>query len=261
MNTKDKSQNPALDDIVLVDVFVRALIKDAQSPSPALSWEPSPRKTKKGKSTYVAKGFPGSNSKIVVTLDEVSDAQDHYTLTLHKAGEIVMQMQELSLLTSSSDLRQLYTLVTSESGNHINEVETVNGFNPETDERLVLDRILDGDFPTTTPILVGDVFRSANASKVVEAYMKRLGQNQYNVEQGAREAKRIRNLAMSTISILRHTRRAPTQTTFTGQAAPIHQIANYWTTWHEVFPADTQDRKEMINGTAVSLLTSIIKER
>jgi hypothetical protein len=83
---------------------------------------------------------------------------------------------------------------------------------------------------------------------------------------------------MATITALRNTKRAPTGATFArkeipkavrqqqdlcrtvGCEASLYQIANAWTTWHDIYPQGTICRKEMMNRTAVLLLAAILKE-
>lgn len=264
----------------MVDKFIRALIKDAQSPEPALHWDYVPSKTENDPNRFVVNGFSGSDAQIVLTMDDITDEHDSYTLVYNRKGEKILSAQEFSVFTEHSDLRQLYTLVnrTDAPPDEMETYEDIKGFIAETDERLLLDRILGRDFPTTTPMLVGDIFRAANAKAVVDGYMEKVKKCPRDTLNNEHDYQRFRTLAMATITVLRYMKRAPTGATFTkqdvpetirqqrtmsctiGHGASLFQIANAWTTWHDIYPPETMYRKEMVNRTAILLLAAILKE-
>lgn len=265
------------DDPTMPDLFIRALLKDAQSPAPALRWEYVPGKTEDNPDEYVVNGFPGSNAKIVLTRNDITDKRDCYTLVYYCRGEKNMAAQEMSILSEYSELRELYALVSYEKDAPPDEIVKNDGIMKsaaDKDERLFLDRVLGPDFPTTTPLLVGDIFRACNATSVVNMYLKEVQRGHCDTQ----DDKRIRTLAMAIITALRNIKRAPTGATFTrkdnpeavrkqrnlsrtiGCGASLYQIANAWTTWHDIYPQSTICRKEMMNRTAVLLLAAILKE-
>ena len=264
------------------DLFILALIKDARSPAPALRWDYVPGKTENDPDQFVVNGFAGSDAQIVLTMNDITDEHDSYKLVYTRKGEQILSAQELSLFTEHSDLRELHALVsgrgTDSPPDEIEKHEDIKAFITDTDERLFLDRILGRDFPTTTPLLVGDIFRAANAGEVVNRYMEKVMKCPRDTLGSEHDYHRTRALAMATITALRNIRRAPTGATFTKKDAPetirqkptlsrpvgygesLFQIANAWTTWHDIYPADTICRKEMMVRTATLLLASILKE-
>ena len=265
------------DDPTMPDLFIRALLKDAQSPAPALRWEYVPGKTEDDPGEYVVNGFPGSNAKIVLTRNDITDKRDCYTLVYYCRGEKNMAAQEMSILSEYSELRELYALVSYEKDAPPDEIVKNDGITKsaaDKDERLFLDRVLGPDFPTTTPLLVGDIFRACNASAVVNLYLKEAQRGHCDTQ----DDKRIRTLAMAVITALRNIKRAPTGATFTrkdipdavhkqrnssrtiGYGASLYQIANAYTIWHDIYPTETICRKEMMNGLAVRILKAILKE-
>ena len=266
-----------LDDPTMPDLFIRALLKDAQSPAPALRWEYEPGKTEDDPGEYVVNGFTGSNAKIVLTRDDITDKRDCYTLVYYCRGEKNMAAKEMSILSEYSELRELYSLVSygkdSPSDEVVKHDDIMEGVT-DKDERLFLDRVLGPDFPTTTPLLVGDIFRACNATSVVTMYLKEVQRGHCDTQ----DDKRIRTLAMAIITAFRNIRRAPTGATFTrkdipktvrqqrnlsrtvGCGASLYQIANAFTIWHDIYPTESICRKEMMNGLAVRILKAILKE-
>lgn len=270
-----------LDDPTMPDLFIRALLKDAQSPAPALRWEYEPGKTEDDPGEYVVNGFTGSNAKIVLAQDYFTDKSDCYTLAYYCRGEKNMSSQEMAIHSEPSELRELYTLVSYGKHSPPNEVIKQAGAMEDItdkDERLFLDRVLGPDFPTTTPLLVGDIFRACNASAVVNMYLDEAKRRHYDVQGKEFDEKRLRTLAMAIITAFRNIRRAPTGATFTrkdipeavrkqrnlsrtiGCGASLYQIANAFTIWHDIYPTETICRKEMMNGLAVRILKAILKE-
>ena len=265
------------DDPTMPDLFIRALLKDAQSPAPALRWEYVPGKTEDDPGEYVVNGFPGSNAKIVLTRNDITDKRDCYTLVYYCRGEKNMAAQEMSILSEYSELRELYALVSYEKEAPPDEIVKSDGIMKsaaDKDERLFLDRVLGPDFPTTTPLLVGDIFRACNATSVVNMYLKEVQRGHCDTP----DDKRIRTLAMAIVTALRNIKRAPTGATFTrkdipetvrnqrnlsriiGCGASLYQIANAYTIWHDIHPVETVCRKEMMNSLAVRILKAILKE-
>ena len=265
------------DDPTMPDLFIRALLKDAQSPAPALRWEHIPGKTEDDPGEYVVTGFTGSNAKIVLTKNYLTDKSDSYTLVYYCRGEKNMSAQEMSILSEYSELRELYALVSygkdSPPDEGVKHDDIMNGA-PDKDERLFLDRVLGPDFPTTTPLLVGDIFRACNATSVVNMYLKEVQRGHCDTQ----DDNRIRTLAMATVTALRNIKRAPTGATFTRKDIPetvrkqrnlsrtiacgasLYQIANAYTIWHDIHPMETICRKEMMNSLAVRILKAILKE-
>lgn len=278
-NEVEKHYAACKDETTVVDKFIRALIKDAQSPTPALRWEYIPGKTKNDHDSFVVNGFSGVDAKIVLTVDCINDEHDRYTLGYYRKGEKILSAEVFAILTEESDLRQLYQLVShgkDSPPDELEKYEDIRKFITDTDERLFLDRILGRDFPTTTLVLVSDVFKTANATKVVEAYVKNVVQNDktYSDE----ELRRIRALATAIISAIRHTKREPNGATFsprpvsavvvtnkpvrtTSSLSSLSQIANSMTTWHEIYVDSPETHKENLNRTAVMLLTAIMQEK
>lgn len=265
----------------MVDRFIRALIKDAQSPEPALHWNYVPGKTENDPDRFVVNGFSGSDARIVLTVDSITEEHDRYSLAYYRKNERILSAEMFAILTEASDLRQLYSLVSHGKDAPPDEMETyedIKGFIADTDERLLLDCILERDFPTTTPLLVGDIFRAANAKAVVDGYMAKVMKRPRDTLSSEHDYQRTRTLAMATITVLRNMKRAPTGATFTkkdtpesirqqrtlsltvGYGASLFQIANAYTTWHDIYPAEIVCRKEMMNRTAVLLLASILQE-
>ena len=265
------------DDPTMPDLFIRALLKDAQSPAPALCWEHVPGKTENDPGEYVVHGFAGSNAKIVLTRNDITDKRDCYTLVYYCRGEKNMAAQEMSILSEYSELRELYALVSYEKDAPPDEIVKSDGIMKsaaDKDERLFLDRVLGPDFPTTTPLLVGDIFRTCNATSVVNMYLKEVQRGHCDTQ----DDKRIRTLAMAIITALRNIKRAPTGATFTRKDIPetvryqrnlsrtiscgasLYQIANAYTIWHDIHPVETVCRKEMMNSLAVRILKAILKE-
>ena len=79
-----------------------------------------------------------------------------------------MAAQEMSILSEYSELRELYALVSYEKDAPPDEIVKNDGIMKsvaDKDERLFLDRVLGPDFSTTTPLLVGDIFRACNATQ------------------------------------------------------------------------------------------------
>lgn len=270
-----------LDDPTMPDLFIRALLKDAQSPAPALRWECVPGKAENTPDEYVVNGFAGSNAKIVLTMNYFTDKSDCYTLVYYCRGEKDMATQEMSILSEYSELRELYKLVSYGKESPPDEVVKHNYIMDgvtDKDERLFLDRVLGPDFPTTTPLLVGDIFRACNATSVVNMYLDEAKRRHYDVQGKEFDEKRVRTLAMAIITAFRNIRRAPTGATFTrkdipetvrqqrnlsrtvGCGASLYQIANAFTIWHDIYPTETICRKEMMNGLAVRILKAILKE-
>ena len=188
-----------------------------------------------------------------------------------------MAAQEMSILSEYSELRELYALVSYEKDAPPDEIVKNDGIMKSTadkDERLFLDRVLGPDFPTTTPLLVGDIFRACNATSVVNMYLKEVQRGHCDTP----DDKRIRTLAMAIVTALRNIKRAPTGATFTrkdipeavrkqrnlsrtiGCGASLYQIANAYTIWHDITPVETRCRKEMMNTLAVRILKAILKE-
>ena len=265
------------DDPTMPDLFIRALLKDAQSPAPALRWEYVPGKAENDPGEYVVHGFAGSNAKIVLTRNDITDKRDCYTLVYYCRGEKNMAAQEMSILSEYSELRELYALVSYEKDAQPDEIVKNDGIMKsaaDKDERLFLDRVLGPDFPTTTPLLVGDIFRACNATSVVNMYLKEVQRGHCDTP----DDKRIRTLAMAIITALRNIKRAPTGATFTRKDIPetvrnqrnlsrtiscgasLYQIANAYTIWHDIHPVETVCRKEMMNSLAVRILKAILKE-
>ena len=263
------------------DLFIRALITDARSLEPVLCWEHVPGKTKDDPDEYVINGFAGSNAKIVLTQDFITDKNDCYTLVYYCSGEKSMAAQERSILSEYSELRELYELASRGKDSPTEKIynpDDITEFCSDKDARLFLDRVLGPDFPTTTPLLVSDIFRACNASEVVDRYMAKFKKRHCDTQGKECDDKRTRTLAMATITALRNVERAPTGATFTrknipeavrkhkdlcrtvGCEASLYQIANAWTTWHDIYPQSTICRKEMMNRTAVLLLAAILKE-
>ena len=278
---KTHQPNFNFDDPTMPDLFIRALLKDAQSPAPALCWEYVPGKTENDPGEYIVHGFAGSNAKIVLTRNDVTDKRDCYTLVYYCRGEKNMAAQEMSILSEYSELRELYALVSYEKDAPPDEIVKNDGIMKsaaDKDERLFLDRVLGPDFPTTTPLLVGDIFRACNASAVVNMYLDEAKRRHYDVQGKEFDEKRVRTLAMAIITAFRNIRRAPTGATFTrkdipeavrkqrnlsrtiGCGASLYQIANAYTIWHDITPVETRCRKEMMNTLAVRILKAILKE-
>ena len=274
---KTHQPNFDFDAPTMPDLFIRALLKDAQSPAPALRWEYVPGTTENDPGEYVVNGFAGSNAKIVLTKDYLTDKSDCYTLVYYCRGEKNMGSQEMAIHSEPSDLRELYSLVSYGKDSPSDEVVKHNDIievATDKDERLFLDRVLGPDFPTTTPLLVGDIFRACNASAVVNLYLKEAQRGHCDTQ----DDKRIRTLAMAVITALRNIKRAPTGATFTrkdipdavhkqrnssrtiGCGASLYQIANAYTIWHDIYPTETICRKEMMNGLAVRILKAILQE-
>lgn len=269
------------DEPTMPDLFIRALITDARSLEPALRWERVPSKTKDDSDEYVINGFDGSNAKIVLTKDFITDNSDCYTLVYYCRGEKSMAAQERSILSEYSELRELYELASRGKDSPPEEIDNsddITEFCSDKDARLFLDRVLGPDFPTTTPLLVGDIFRACNASAVVNMYLDEAKRRHYDVQGKEFDDKRVRTLAMAIITALRNIRRAPTGATFTRKDIPdavrkkrnlsrtincemsLYQIANAYTIWHDIFPVETRCRKEMMNGLAVRILKTLLKE-
>jgi hypothetical protein len=266
-----------LDAPTMPDLFIRALITDARSLEPALRWERVHGKTQDDPDEYVINGFAGSNAKIVLTKDFITDNSDCYTLVYYCRGERNMAAQERSILSEYSELRELYELASHEEDSPSEKIDNPDGiteFGSDKDARLFLDRVLGPDFPTTTPLLVSDIFRACNAMEVVDRYMAKFKKRHCNTQGKEYDDKRTRTLAMATITALRNMKRVPTGATFArkeirqqqdlcrtvGCEASLYQIANAWTTWHDIYPQSTICRKEMMNRTAVLLLAAILKE-
>lgn len=266
----------------MVDKFIRALIKDAMSPEPALRWEYIPGKNENERDMFVVNGFSGADAKIVLTVLDVNDEHDSFKLIYYRKGEQILSAEEYALFTEHSELRHLHALVSHGKDSPPDEIEKhedIMEFIADTDERLFLDRILGRDFPTTTPMLVGDIFRAANAKAVVDGYMEKVKKCPRDTLNNEHDYQRFRTLAMATITALRYIKRAPTGATFTKQDVPeticqqrsmsrtighdasLFQIANAWTTWHDIYPPETICRKEMVNRTATLLLASILREK
>lgn len=279
-NEVEKHYAACKDETTVVDKFIRALIKDAQSPEPALHWEYVPGETENEPDKFAVNGFSGSDAQIILSMTDITDEHDSYKLVYYRKGEEILSAQEYALLTEQSDLRQLHSIVSHGKDcprDELEKYEDIRKFITDTDERIFLDRILGRDFPTTTPILVGDVFRGANATKVAEMYMKTVIQTD-ETHSDEEELRRIRALATAIISAIRHTKREPNGATFsprpvsavvvtnkpvrtTSSLSSLSQIANSMTTWHEIYVDSPETHKENINRTAVMLLTAIMQEK
>ena len=278
-NEIEKHYAAGKDETTVVDKFIRALVKDAQSPEPALHWEYVPGETENEPDKFAVNGFSGSDAQIILSMTDITDEHDSYKLVYYRKGEQILSAQEYALLTEQSDLRQLHSMVSHGKDcprDELEKYEEIRKFITDTDERIFLDRILGKDFPTTTPVLVGDVFRTANATKVVEAYIKNVIKNDKKLS--AEELRRIRALATAIISAIRHLKREPNGATFsprpvsavvvtnkpvrtTSSLSSISQIANSMTTWHEIYVDSPETHKENLNRTAVMLLTAIMQEK
>lgn len=281
MNNQTNHYGINPDEPTVPDLFIRALIKDAMSPEPALRWEYIPGKNENERDMFVVNGFSGADAKIVLTVLDANEEHDSFKLVYYRKGEQILSAEEYALFTEHSDLRQLHAIVSHGKDappDEIEKHEEILEFIADTDERLLLDRILGRDFPTTTPMLVGDIFRAANAKAVVDGYLEKVLKCPRDTLSNEHDYQRFRTLAMATITVLRYMKRAPTGATFTkqdvpetirqqramsrtiGRGASLFQIANAWTTWHDIYPPETMCRKEMVNRTAILLLAAILKE-
>lgn len=282
MNT-NTNRGISLEEKTLVDRFVSALITDAHSPEPALKWEFTPGKTEQDHEVFTVNGFAGTNAKIVLTANNTDEKFDSYTLTYYRGNEKILGSMEYTALTEHSDLRELYTIVSHGKNAPPDKIEPPNEimeFITDIDERVFLDRILERDFPSTAPILVSDVFRAANAAKVTDGYLKIIAAEPHGTLSDEKEVRRLRTLAMATITAIRNTKRSPNGATFTRYSGAhaltekklpshtvkfttsLYQIANAQTTWHEEIYGDSPaTRKEIINRTATLLLAAILQEK